>query len=306
MQMTRLSLLATLLLIGFVEKAGAEYVIPQMGGGQVGQGAAPMKHADITFDGQNLHVQVDPTVATPMLRPLEVPNEFDPSQAWSVLGTKAYNFQYGWNPGGFISLPSGSWIWIEQLDATTGLEVYQRPPAAPAYDPVFGTVGSSLRWRWNGSMTHNVYAVQDPTLSLYEATYRVYLGDNSSGEPLPGYGTADVVFQFGATPLSLAGDYNGNGLVDAADYSVWRDALTAASTSLLNDPTPGTVDESDFAYWRDHYGEVLGAGAGVAGSASASSAVPEPTSALLATVAGALITLIERRSFRDCVGRLTA
>jgi subtilisin-like proprotein convertase family protein len=82
----------------------------------------------------------------------------------------------------------------------------------------------------------------------------------------------------------LLGDYNQNEVVDAADYTVWRDALTAGSTTLTNDPTLGTVDESDFEYWRAHFGETLGSGSG----ASTAAAVPEPatlTMLLMASLA---------------------
>lgn len=87
----------------------------------------------------------------------------------------------------------------------------------------------------------------------------------------------NAINQFGNTiaPV-LLGDYNGDNVIDAADYSVWRDALTAGSTTLANDPTPGVVDESDFLSWRDHFGESLGSGAG-AGQA----AVPEPSAVVL-------------------------
>jgi hypothetical protein len=292
--MTRLSLLTILLACGWYESAAAEYVVPQMGGGQVGQGAAPMKHADITFDGQNLNVQVDPTVDTPLLRALKEPYEFDPELAWSVLGTKAYNFQYGWNPGGFITLPAGSWIWIEQLEATPGLEVYQRPPATPSYAPIFGTAGSSLRWRWNGSMTHNVYAVQDPTLELYEAAYRVYIADDTTGEPLLGYGAAEVTFRFAATPNVLAGDYNGDGFVNAADYVVWRKEL-GTSVSLPGDTTPGTVDEADYTVWRENFGHTMNDGAT---GALAYSAVPEPATWLLIACALGLVALFRNQAHR--------
>ena len=60
----------------------------------------------------------------------------------------------------------------------------------------------------------------------------------------------------------LPGDYNNNGTIDAADYTVWRDALETGASSLPSDPTPGSVDETDFLYWRDHFGESLGSGAG--------------------------------------------
>jgi hypothetical protein len=78
----------------------------------------------------------------------------------------------------------------------------------------------------------------------------------------------------------LLGDYNNNGTVDAADYTLWRKALAAGSTSLTNDPTPGAVDETDFEYWRAHFGETLGSGAGSA--AASSYVVPEQCSPMLA------------------------
>jgi len=82
-------------------------------------------------------------------------------------------------------------------------------------------------------------------------------------------------------PLGLPGDYNGNDAIDAADYSTWRDAMTAGASTLLNDPTPGSVDETDFEYWRVHFGETLGGGAGATGPASVAAAVPEPSGWLL-------------------------
>ena len=96
-------------------------------------------------------------------------------------------------------------------------------------------------------------------------------------------------------PDGLDGDYNGNDVIDAADYTVWRDALTAGSTSLTNDPTPGVVDESDFDYWRTHFGETMGAGAG-----SGSAVVPEPTSLSLFSVLA--MCLFGARSWRRRAG----
>ncbi len=86
----------------------------------------------------------------------------------------------------------------------------------------------------------------------------------------------------------LPGDYNGNNVIDAADYTAWRDALTAGATSLANDPTPGTVDESDFLYWRAHFGETLGSGAG--------SAAPVPEPSTLAILLMGTLTILYRRA----------
>jgi hypothetical protein len=91
----------------------------------------------------------------------------------------------------------------------------------------------------------------------------------------------------------LAGDYNGNGVIDAADYTAWRDALAAGATSLLNDPTPGTVDESDFTYWRAHFGETLGSGANASENAAT---VPEPASSALSAMA--LVVMLLRGRVR--------
>ena len=97
------------------------------------------------------------------------------------------------------------------------------------------------------------------------------------------------------TPMGLDGDYNGNNIIDAADYTTWRDAMTAGATSLTNDHTPGVVDESDFTYWRSHFGESLGAGS------ARSVAVPEPASIVMAAVGS--FTLVGALIVRKWFGR---
>jgi hypothetical protein len=64
------------------------------------------------------------------------------------------------------------------------------------------------------------------------------------------------------------GDYNDDFAVNAADYTTWRDAMTAGSSTLPNrDPSKSNdvdpVGEDDFTFWRDNYGDL-----GQAGSAS--------------------------------------
>jgi len=208
-------------MLGASVPAHAQFVVPQMGGGQVGLSNAPMKHADVSFDGTAISVDVDDSVGTPMLRPLDDAFVFDPELTWSVIGEKAYNFQYGWNPGGFISLPPSGWIWVEQIEATPELEVYQRPPAQPSYERIFESDGST--WKWPGSMTHNVYAVARPQQNAFEATYRVFIGDETTGEELvdaddlPLYGSDVVTFRF---DLELIGDFDESGFLDAADIDI--------------------------------------------------------------------------------------
>ena len=97
--------------------------------------------------------------------------------------------------------------------------------------------------------------------------------------PNPDFVTSPILNLPNATISTggLDGDYNGNDILDAADYTVWRDTFELGGTTLLNDPTPGTVDTSDHTYWATNFGATLGSGA--------VSAVPEPTTAMLLTIA---------------------
>lgn len=94
---------------------------------------------------------------------------------------------------------------------------------------------------------------------------------------------------------AVAGDYNGNGIVDAADYTVWRDTLGSTTDLRANgDDTgasAGVIDDADYVFWKTNFGSIGGGGAAV------SSAVPEPT-ALLLVILGATLTGAFRRRVR--------
>lgn len=83
--------------------------------------------------------------------------------------------------------------------------------------------------------------------------------------------------------VTIAGDYNGDGLVDAADYTVWRDASGQSVDAGVgaDGDGDGQVTQADYLIWRDNFGS------SVPGLAPAN-AVPEP-SALTATALGWLI-----------------
>lgn len=258
------------------------YVIPQLGGGQVGMGTAPMKHADITLVGNSLVVHLDDTVPTPILRPLTAPDEFDPAMPWGVLGDKSHNFQYGWNPSGFWAPPVGAGIWIEEIAASPELEVYfvDGLPVSPPYDPIFGTANSSTKWKWSGSMTHNAYAVENPMRTEYEATYKVYIGDEITGTEIVGYQSAEVTFHFTATPL-LTADFNSDTRVDDNDLAIWQQSYAIVSGALNSQGDTdgdGDVDGRDFLTWQRQF---TGVAAPLSEGAPFKS-VPEPSAVSLA------------------------
>jgi len=58
-------------------------------------------------------------------------------------------------------------------------------------------------------------------------------------------------------PSATTGDYNENGVVDAADYVLWR-THNGESITLPNDSTPGTVGSEDYTEWRARFGNAAG------------------------------------------------
>ena len=93
----------------------------------------------------------------------------------------------------------------------------------------------------------------------------------------------------------LSGDFNDDGIVDAADYTVWRDTLGQTGQDLAADFTgpsgtpDGVVDSLDYQVWLDHFGETsAGSAAGSAG------AVPEPSSIAILAI-GCLMLICESR-----------
>jgi hypothetical protein len=77
----------------------------------------------------------------------------------------------------------------------------------------------------------------------------------------------------------LAGDFNDDNLVDAADYVVWRKNF-GTSNSLPNDPTGGPIGAAQYNLWRANFGDSSSPSA-----SHASSAAPEPQPTTLAAIA---------------------
>jgi hypothetical protein len=94
--------------------------------------------------------------------------------------------------------------------------------------------------------------------------------------------------------MALLGDYNGNGVVDAADYVVWRRTFgqsVVVPGSGADGDKSGDIGPADYDIWRTHFGTAAPA---MSGSISA---VPEPYAASLAIV-GLGIVLTRFRSRR--------
>jgi hypothetical protein len=102
----------------------------------------------------------------------------------------------------------------------------------------------------------------------------------------------DIGWTLGPAP-GVDGDYNNNGIVDAADYVVWRKRLNQDVT-LPNDTTPGTVRQIDYGVWRTNYGKGV-AGSGAGGALFVGGEVPEPAGCVLAAMAAIVSCSVRRR-----------
>ncbi|TWT86490.1 hypothetical protein Mal64_33150 [Pseudobythopirellula maris] len=107
---------------------------------------------------------------------------------------------------------------------------------------------------------------------------------NSIVESVEAEGASDVVLiGVGSTFVGLTGDYNENGVVDAADFTVWRDTLNTSVTAGTgaDGDGDGMITEADYDLWVAYFGQTVVPPV----MASAATAVPEPASALLVLLA---------------------
>ncbi|QDU56068.1 dockerin type I domain-containing protein [Aeoliella mucimassa] len=122
----------------------------------------------------------------------------------------------------------------------------------------------------------------------------------------PGYADQhETIFRFGSVTASGAGqmnyrevnmsiiptpaeqgDFNSDGTVDLADYTVWRDTLGSRTLTNADGNGNGRVDSGDYVIWRNNYGRLLD---GNSIEASNIAAVPELRSLSLLLVGATLL-----------------
>jgi hypothetical protein len=111
---------------------------------------------------------------------------------------------------------------------------------------------------------------------------------------------AEANIEFLFTEPGLLGDYNGNGTVDAADYTVWRKMLGQSGPDLAADGNgDDQITSEDYFVWRENFGTSGGSMGG--GSAS----VPEPGSAALVVAVIVLFGAAGRRLVHRGSGEAT-
>lgn len=91
------------------------------------------------------------------------------------------------------------------------------------------------------------------------------------------------------TTAGPSGDYNGDGTIDAADYTVWRDIFGANVTmgEGADGDESGMIDQGDYDFWKERFGTSVGS--------VAVAAVPEPAGLGLFVLAGLTVGVLGLR-----------
>ncbi|WP_425398981.1 hypothetical protein [Aeoliella sp.] len=140
-----------------------------------------------------------------------------------------------------------------------------------------GTTGEQLNY-WPTPTCRGVYELGNGNI-LYttaENNSGVYVLDTTTGLSTPvthqGYFNYIELVEVGDI-TQLDGDFNGDGMVSLADYTVWRNNLGKEDETPLNGGGDGLngVDIGDYNLWKSHFGESISTGI------DSLSAVPEPT-----------------------------
>jgi outer membrane protein assembly factor BamB len=187
-------------------------------------------------------------------------------------------FNYGTNPTFTADL---------DFDAVT--------PAGDSSVLTTDLAGSAGSLTLAGGLSHVFTAMLDTAAAgMFSATYTLMLSDENIAGALNKSLTLTLMANVTAS-AGLVGDYNGNGIVDAADYTVWQDTLgqTVTPHSGADGDGDGVITEQDYQTWASNFGNHSpGAGAGAARAAT--STVPEPCGLFLISL-GAALMLISRR-----------
>ncbi|WP_442484254.1 hypothetical protein [Aeoliella sp. SH292] len=110
------------------------------------------------------------------------------------------------------------------------------------------SAGQSGAYAFFARLTSPAYEPSDPFL--------VVLPNSLTSDQL-----LEAATEINEAALSIQpGDFNGDGIVSLADYTVWRDNLGAADESLIGSAGDGQngVDSGDYDLWRANFGSPKG------------------------------------------------
>ncbi|TWT77602.1 Rhamnogalacturonan endolyase YesW precursor [Posidoniimonas polymericola] len=196
------------------------------------------------------------------------------------------------NPGRSNLVSSGN----SGINNTSGLSSNNGTKSTPSLAAdILGDWREEVIWRRSDSTALEIWTTtiaagsRLPTL-MHDTHYRSSVaGQNVAyNQPShPSYWIGEGMDPAPQRPLffggELGGDYNGDGLVNTADYAVWRDTQGSTDNLAADGNHNGVVDQADRDVWRDNYGAV----------AALPAVFPAPIASAALTIALAPLATVE-------------
>jgi hypothetical protein len=116
--------------------------------------------------------------------------------------------------------------------------------------------GTSADYSFYNPTSHPFFDQQNGRFIYFEGTYADTFSGNSNPTPLYDYNQIMYRLDLSTIPdlfPRLAGDYNRDGIVDGADYIIWRRAMQTGNLAA-DGSRNGVIDHADYDVWRMHFG----------------------------------------------------
>lgn len=163
----------------------------------------------------------------------------------------------------YVAVVSNGSTMSMYLDSNTG-QGYQLQGSVPVTGALYQAVPANASWDNSWTVGRGQYAGHPA--DWFDGIIDEVRLSNTALSPSQ--------FLFAPATTTLAGDYNNNGKVDAADYVLWRNGGPLSNETV----TPGSATSEDYTVWRSNFGNT---GSGVGAGAT----VPEPGAIALCVLA---------------------
>jgi hypothetical protein len=284
---------------GGFDRLTGDFTIGDVGasqiGGNTGQEEVNFERAD-SLGGRNYGWRIMEGTTCPTSQDAGV--TCDPANPDPAFTMPVYDYEYG---GGY---GSGGAPAFEGRSVTGGL-VYRGPIEELQGMYIFGDWSSHQVWglRIDRDANGGLGAVIPGSLTNFSALFnRLTASQTPATEGVTAFGedaAGNLYFvELGGELYKIvgpiigvaAGDYNRNGLVDAADYVVWRRAAgqNVPFYTVADGDGDGMITSADYDVWRRNFGKTIPDVA----SGSAPPAVPEPSSLFLVLLTNCCAWLI--------------
>jgi hypothetical protein len=156
-------------------------------------------------------------------------------------------------------------------------DIWNQAPLAALVDANWnltaaGTAYENLMNQWQTNLTVTADSEGKINFNGFYGKYQVVVNGK----------TFNLDLTKGTSQYSLVvapGDYNADGIVDAADFVFWRRAVDSGDLRADGNGN-GLIDSGDYDVWRSNFGATYGTGL------TSTTQVPEPTAAILLLIAG--------------------